>query len=104
MIEQYEVSDNQVMDALELEAKVIVQELRKLPRPRSKIRKAGYTHLIDTMCYRRKKREIEVGWGKYYGPMIENGTVKMHGTPHLRPYLKTNEEKIIEKVVSKLWN
>lgn len=53
----------------------------------------GYTHLLDTVTYEIQKDDVVVGWGKYYGPMVENGTVKMQGTTHLRPTFERNKEK-----------
>ena len=57
-----------VDNILESGAKLFVDDLLKLPKPMSNIRKAGYTHLVNTFGYRkstRKSSEIEVGWGKY---------------------------------------
>ena len=73
-LEDYiKLSDPQSMlDEEEKIAQNFVNDLKKLPRPRSKISKAGYTHLIDTFTYRRTKDDIAVGWGKYYGRMVED--------------------------------
>ena len=83
-------------------AKEFVNDLLKLPKPISKIRKAGYTHLINTFAYREKKGEIEVGWGKYYGPMLENGTKKMSEQPHFYPLWNKNKEKYYKTMLTKL--
>lgn len=81
------------MEILEAGAKEFVEDLQKLPKPISKIKKAGYTHLINSFLYRKKKEEIEVGWGKYYGPMVEYGTTKMDAREHLNPLWEKNKEK-----------
>lgn len=98
-LEDYiKLSDPQSMlDEEEKIAQNFVNDLKKLPRPRSKISKAGYTHLIDTFTYRRTKDDIAVGWGKYYGRMVEDGSVQMKkgGTPHLVPTWNRNSDKYI---------
>ena len=102
MLEEYSVSEEKVMDVLEDVANAYVKDVRKLPRPRSQISKPGYTHLLDTVTSKRNKSEIEVGWGKYYGPMVENGTRKMRGAPHLKPtfdkekYFRNINERLFE--------
>ena len=80
-----------------------LEDYIKLSDPQSmldeeeKISKAGYTHLIDTFTYRRTKDDIAVGWGKYYGRMVEDGSVQMKkgGTPHLVPTWNRNSDKYI---------
>ena len=90
---------------LEIGAKEFVSDLRKLPKPMSAIRKSGYTHLIDTFAYRqnKNKNEIEVGWGKYYGPMVEHGTVNMNARPHLEPCFEKNKEKYYKKMMNEIF-
>lgn len=96
MLKAYmEVADN-VMDEEEKIAQQFVSDLKKLPSPISQVRKAGYTHMIDSFAYKRKETEIEVGWGKYYGPMVENGTKFMTSRPHLKPLWNSNQEKYIK--------
>lgn len=91
-----------VVDILEVGAKEFVNDALKLPKPMSKIRKAGYTHLVNSFSYRKKNNEIEAGWGKYYGPMVENGTVKMNARPHLYPLWEKNKEKYYKTMITKL--
>lgn len=91
-----------VVDILEVGAKELVNDALKLPKPMSKIRKAGYTHLVNSFSYRKKNNEIETGWGKYYGPMVENGTVKMNARPHLYPLWEKNKEKYYKTMITKL--
>ena len=74
-----------VTKVLEIGARQLVEDARALPRPRSEINTPGYTHLLDTMTYKVAGEEVEVGWGKYYGPMVENGRVRLKGTAHLGP-------------------
>lgn len=103
MLEQYEVTEEETMQALEAGAVEFVADVQKLPKPRSKVRASGYTHLIDTVTYKRNRNEIEVGWGKYYGPMVENGTMRMKGTPHVKPTFNSNREKYYETIKKKLF-
>lgn len=91
-----------VTEVLEIGAKEFVNDLLKLPKPISQIRKPGYTHLINSFAYRKKKKEIEVGWGKYYGPMLENGTVNMDAKPHVYPLWERKKEKYYKKMITKL--
>ena len=91
-----------VIDVLEVGAKEFVNDLLKLSKPISQIRKSGYTHLIRTFAYRKKDKEIEVGWGKYYGPMLEGGTKNMNAQPHVSPLWERNKEKYYKTMITKL--
>ena len=102
VIKKYIESAENVTDVLETGAEEFVKDLRKLPKPISKIRKTGYTHLVDSFSYRTKNKEVEVGWGKYYGPMVENGTKKMTAREHLKPCWDRNKEKYYKKMIAKL--
>ena len=101
-IEKYADGAENIMEVLEEGAKEFVNDLLKLPKPISRIRKTGYTHLVDTFSYRNKAKEIEVGWGKYYGPMVENGTKKMNAQPHVYPLWEKNKEKYYKTMLIKL--
>lgn len=101
IIEGYIKNIENPVDILTVGAKEFVSDLLKLPKPKSKIKKAGYTHLIDTFAYREKKTEIEVGWGKYYGPMVEHGTTKMNEEPHVNPLWNKNKEKYYKVMLTK---
>lgn len=103
LLKEYEVTEEDAIQALEAVAKEFVSDIRKLPKPRSKVRKAGYTHLIDTVTYKRKRNEIEVGWGKYYGPMVEHGTTKMRGTSHIKPTFSSNMHKYYKTIDTQLF-
>lgn len=102
IIEYYVKGADNVIDVLEAGANEFTGDLLKLPKPISKIRKAGYTHLVRTFAYRKKKDEIEVGWGKYYGPMVEHGTVKMKANEHVYPLWNKNKEKYYKTMLTKL--
>lgn len=82
-----------VAKVLSIGAKELAEDVRALPKPKSRMSAPGYTHLLDTVTYEIQKDDVVVGWGKYYGPMVENGTVKMQGTTHLRPTFERNKEK-----------
>lgn len=102
ILEQYVDKTENFIDVLEVGAKEFVNDLLKLPKPISKIRKAGYTHLINSFAFRKKKNEVEVGWGKYYGPMVEDGTKKMDENPHVYPLWDKNKEKYYKVMLTKL--
>lgn len=102
IIEGYMKNVENPTDVLLVGAKEFVNDLLKLPRPISKIRKAGYIHLVNSFAYREKKNEIEVGWGKYYGPMVEHGTTKTNEQPHVYPLWNKNKEKYYKSMLTKL--
>lgn len=102
VIEGYMKNVENPTDILEVGAKEFINDLLKLPKPISKIRKAGYTHLVDSFAYKVKKDEVEAGWGKYYGPMVEHGTTKMNEQPHLYPLWNKNKEKYYKSMLTKL--
>ncbi|MFR1687996.1 MAG: hypothetical protein ACLSVX_12540 [Massilimicrobiota timonensis] len=97
MLEEYIKTAENVLEELKKTADEFVEDLLKLPKPRSSISKSGYTHLIDTFSSRNTGKDIEVGWGKYYGPMLENGAKQMKKAhPHLNPLWNKNQEKYIK--------
>jgi len=100
-LEKYIGAAENSMDILEAGAKEFINDALKLPKPMSRIRKAGYTHLVRSFAYRKKTKEIEAGWGKYYGPMLEHGTKKMEAKPHLEPLWDRNKEKYYKKMLTK---
>ena len=102
ILSEYAKKTDNVMEVLEIGATEFVNDVRKLPKPRSNVRKSGYTHLLDTIAKDKKIGEIEVGWGKYYGPMVEKGTVKMKGFPHFAPTFERNKEKYYRKMIGEL--
>ena len=105
LLEEYtkKADPESVMDVLEIGAKDFTEDVRKLPKPLSKIRAPGYVHLIDTVTYRREKDEVATGWGKYYGPMVDKGTVKMEGVAHMTPTVERNKEKYYKKMQDALF-
>lgn len=102
ILEKYIDGAGNAIDILEVGAKEFVNDLLKLPKPISKIRKSGYTHLIKCFAYKKKSKEVEAGWGKYYGPMLEHGTVKMNAQEHLYPVWDRNKEKYYKKMLTKM--
>lgn len=106
MLQQYarQADPQNVLDAEEAGAKEFVSDLLKLPKPRSEVRKAGYTHLVNTFAMERVNGEIKVGWGKYYGPMVEHGTKKMTAKAHLKPLFERNKEKYYRKMTEKIFS
>lgn len=85
------------LEELKITADEFVNDLLKLPSPKSRISKGGYTHLIDTFASRDTGKDVEVGWGKYYGIMVENGAKQMKAShPHLKPLWNKNQNKYID--------
>jgi len=103
ILKEYEIKSENVLDALKAGAEALVTDLLKLPKPRSKISKPTYTHIIDTFSYRvHENKEIEVGWGKYYGHMLERGTVAMLAKPHIRPTWESNRDRYAQIMLKAL--
>lgn len=102
ILSKYAKSADKVVDILEVGAAELVNDVRRLPSPRSSINAGGYTHLLDTMSYKKMGEEIEAGWGKYYGPMVEKGTVKMRARAHLSSTYEINKEKYYKKMIEKI--
>lgn len=105
---QYMKAAENPMKAQITGAKEFTKDLGKLTKPMSEIRKPGYTHLIDTFGYEIHEKEVVVGWGKYYGRMVEYGTSKMAAREHFRPVFNQNKEKYYKKMLDalgiKTWN
>lgn len=103
IISKYADSADNVMDGIKAGAVEFVNDLLKLPKPMSKIRTAGYTHLVRSFSYRERNEEFEVGWGKYYGPMVEDGAKQMKTShPHVYPLWDKNKEKYYKTMLTKL--
>ncbi len=90
------------MEILNDGAEAFLNDLNKLAKPISHIRKSGYTHLIDSFAIDSNDKEIVVGWGKYYGRMVELGTKKMDARPHMYPLWDKNKEKYYKLMLTKL--
>lgn len=88
---------------LEIGAKSYTKDLLKLSNPHSRIKKSGYTHLVDSFCYEIEKDEIKVGWGKYYGRMVEEGTVLMKAQPHMKPTFEKNKNKYYTEMINNFY-
>ena len=108
LIAQYseKLSQDKVLDILESGAEELAADGRKLPSPLSKIKAPGYTHLVKTISTKvnRSRREIEVGWGKYYGPIVEDGAPgrqKHRRNAHLIPLYTRNQKKYYELMKKK---
>jgi HK97 gp10 family phage protein len=104
LLKQYDLkmTDTGVTDILEAGAKEFTQDLLKLPKPMSQTRSPGYTHLVRSFAYKKytKSQEVEVGWGKYYGPMVERGTKKMKARAHMVPLYNANKSKYEKTMVN----
>jgi len=93
--EYLEKAENAV-EVLELGASEFVEDLKKLAKPYSKIIAPGYVHLVESFAYKvnAKSKDVTVGWGKYYGVLLEHGAVQMgQKQPHLLPTYEKNKDK-----------
>lgn len=92
-----------VLKVLESGAKEFIEDVRALPKPRSRMMAPGYTHLLDEVTYQISKEEVLTGWSKYYGPMVENGTIKMDAQEHMRPIFEKNKERYYGNMQKKIF-
>lgn len=104
LIEKYisKADIESIMSALEVGADELVRDVRALPQPRRA--GTGYTHLLDTISTKRNGQDVEVGWGKYYGTMVERGTSKMSARPHMKPTFERNADKYYKKMQKALFD
>lgn len=93
---------SKVMEALDAGATAFVNDALKLPKPKSRISSEEYTHMVDTFSQSKNKNQIEVGWGKYYGPMVENGTRLISSQPHLKPLFNANNKNYYKIMIDKI--
>ena len=103
LLKEFDVNEGEVLNVMEKGARSYIQDVRKLTRPRSRMNAPGYTHLLDTVTYRRNKQEIEIGWGKYYGPMLEHGAMRMTAVPHIGTTFERNKGKYYKTMVQELF-
>jgi len=103
LIKEYskKASPENVLNVMQEAADTLASDVRALPKPRSNISKP--THLLDTVTTKKIDGEIEVGWGKYYGPMVERGTRRMSAQPHLKPTWERNKKKYVDDMKKKLF-
>lgn len=99
-LDKYIIASENPKEVLLVGTKAFLNDLDKLAKPMSKIKRSDYTHLIDTFCYEEKKDEIVVGWGKYYGRMVENGTEKMSARPHFYPVWDKNKDRYYKLMIN----
>ena len=104
LLEKYigKTEKENVMKVLEIGAEELARDVRALPKPRRP--GGGYTHMLDSATTKRRGEEVEVGWGKYYGPFVERGTKKMNSQPHMRPTFERNKEKYYDKMKKALFD
>lgn len=99
-----------IQDVLVDAAEAYVNDLRRLPKPYSKIRSSQHKHMLDEMGYRRAKHEeVEVGSGVYWLRFVEFGTrassKRRWGTPRqpfLGPTYALNQSKYTKIMIEKL--
>ena len=105
LLKEYEKKTDKenVIKILEIGAKAFAEDVRALPQPRSRVRTPGYTHLLDTVTYQRFKDEVATGWGKYYGPMVDRGTVRAKAVSHMNPTFEKNKGQYYKKMQNALF-
>lgn len=102
------VDDQQITDVLKIGAQEFKDDLSKLAAPRSRINKGSYTHMLDRFAIRQEGVGWLVGWGKYYGPILEHGwknagsgrTSSHSAISHFKPVFRANEEKYYKDMIA----
>lgn len=106
LFKEYMQKADKASEVLQAGADSFVKDLKALPSPRSHINKAGHTHLVDTFGSREENGNILVGWGKYYGPILERGWKTKRGMapahPHFKPLFQRNKERYYKIMIQKL--
>lgn len=114
MLQSYSNNIDNLKKEQEKVVKAFVADLLKLPAPKST--KSRGTHLVDTFAYKYEKDEFVVGWGKYYGPIVERGHKIANGSdgkkrtysgfvaaqPHFKKTWEANEKKYYDLLVKNL--
>ncbi|MDD6788661.1 MAG: HK97 gp10 family phage protein [Lachnospira sp.] len=100
------VDDEKALDAIQKGADELAADVRALPKPRSKMG-GGHTHMLDTVGTQRADKAIEVGWGAYYGKMVENGhrsskSKFIAAQPHLTTTWNQNKDKYYQTMIEAL--
>ena len=100
------VDDDKALDAIQEGVDQFVSDIRALPKPRSKLG-GTHTHMLDSVGSERDKSVINVGWGKYYGKIVENGHHSRKGhwvaaQPHMKPTFEKNKDKYYQAMVKAL--
>lgn len=106
----YKFEPDTVQECIMTGAQLLVEDVSRLPRPRSKINSVGYTHLLDSIFADEstKDESVYVCWGKHYGPFVENGTHSSKGKqkgraqPHLKGTFDQNPERYYRKIMDEL--
>lgn len=104
LLEKYikKTKKENVMRVLEIGAEEFAKDVRVLLKPRRT--GGGYTHMLDSVTTKRRGEEVEVGWGKYYGPFVERGTRKMSAQSHMRPTFERDKDKYYSKMQKELFD
>lgn len=95
-------ASDDIPGVLQVAADAFIKDLKALPSPRSDISAAGYTHMLDSFATKKQGESVLIGWGKYYGPILENGSKKMRPHRHFRPTWDRNKEKYYKLMTNKL--
>lgn len=103
------LDDQEISQTLKTGADEFKNDLGKLPKPRSRINTGSHTHILDTFATKQEDTGWLVGWGKYYGPILEHGwknagsgKTSSHGSmAHFYSCFKQNREKYYKDMISK---
>lgn len=92
--------DETLSELVKTQADALVKDIRSLPKPKSS--RNGITHLLDGVTYTEGKApNWVIGWGHYYGPMVEGGTKRQkgHGATPAQPHMMATYERNRDKYI-----
>lgn len=95
------MSDDKIAEVLMVGGEMLSEDVHKLPAPRRKT--TGYTHMLDSVQAKANGPRVQVGWGRYYGLFVEDGTKKMSAQPHLKVTWEKNKERYYKAMTDKLF-
>jgi HK97 gp10 family phage protein len=96
--------EDNIKEAQEAGAAFLVGKLRRLSKPRNTGK------MLESMDfeYNKKEKTVEVGWGKFYGRLVESGHKTRSGKKvvsakaHLKPTFEANKNFINKIMIDTL--
>lgn len=111
LLEGYSKNANaaNILQAQKSGAEYFCEVMRRKTSPRGRSRE----HMLDSITYEQDTQNAEtiVGWGKFYGRMVESGhraggwakaSKTVAASPHLKPEFNQQKDQIISRMVAVL--
>jgi hypothetical protein len=111
LLEEYSQNANpaNILQAQKAGAEYFCEVMRRKASPRGRSRE----HMLDSVAYDQDARNTEtvVGWGKFYGRMVESGhraggwakaSESIAAHPHMKPEFNKQKDQIMSRMVAVL--